>query len=137
VELTAAIYDRLSGDPTLAGMLADYRGAPGIFTSEPVPGDASLPYIVTAGQAVDAAWDTKTTRGRRVWRDVRCYAAASGSAVLVEEIAERVRVLLHRYRLLGVADHETVIAEASGPILADEDDAQGRVITIRLTMQEV
>jgi len=126
----------LAEDAELAGLLADYHGEPAVFTTDPAPGDASLPYIVAAGHVVDMAWDTKTTRGRQVWRDVRCYTAGTGSAVLVEEIAERVRVLLHRHRL-EVEDHVTYIAEVSGPIVADEVDAYGRILTVRLTIGEV
>ncbi len=134
MNLTEAIYDRLALDVTLAALLATYQGDPAVFTTDPPPGDADLPYIVTAGHVADAPWDTKTTRGRDVYRDVRCYAAADGSAVTVEEIAERVRTLLHRHAL-AVTDFDTVIAECSGPVVADEPDAYGRVVTIRLRME--
>lgn len=134
--LTQAIYDRLVGDPTLEGLLASYGGEPAIFTVDPAPGDAGLPYIVTAGEVVDAPFDTKTTRGRTLWRDVRCYAAADGSAVTVEDIAERVRDLLHRIPL-DVDGFGVFIAECSGPIVADEQEAYGRIVTVKMTMQEV
>jgi hypothetical protein len=135
VNLTEALYDRLTGDATLAGLLATYRGDPAVFTTDPAPGDADLPYIVTAGHVSDEPFDTKTTRGREVYRDVRCYAAADGSAVTVEAMAERVRALLHRYELL-VTDFVVWLAECSGPVVADEQDAYGRVLTIRLVMEE-
>lgn len=136
MNLTAAMYTRLSGDATLASFVAEYSGAAAVFTTDPAPGDAALPYIVTAGEVSQRAYDTKTTRGREVWRDVRCYAPADGSAATVEAIAERVRALLHRHAL-SVADHETWVAECSGPIAADEEDAYGRVVTVRLVLQEV
>lgn len=136
MNLTAAIHERLAGDSSLAALLAVYDGGPAVFTTDPAPGDAALPYIVSAGDVADAPFDTKTTRGRQVWRDVRCYAPASGSAAIVEEIAERVRWLLHRH-LLEVDGHETWIAEASGPVGADEENAYGRIITVRLVLQEV
>jgi hypothetical protein len=136
-ELTAAIHARLSGDATLAAMLASYKGAPAVFTTDPAPGDALLPYIVTAGQVSDAAFDTKTVSGRQLWRDVRCYASADGSAAEVEAIAERVRVLLHR-QVLTIPDFVVFVAECSGPIAADEEQAYGRVVTVRMmAMQEV
>ncbi len=136
MNLAAAIYDRLASDATLTAMLSTYGGAPAVFTADPAPGDAELPYIVTAGQTADAPFDTKTTRGREVWRDVRCYAAASGSCVIVDQIAERVRVLVHRSPLT-VDSHTNWLAEVSGPIAADEDDVYGRVLTLRLIMEEV
>ena len=134
--LTQGIYDRLSGDATLAGLLATYGGAPAVFTADPAPGDAELPYIVSAGAVADVAFDTKTTRGREVTRDVRCYAAASGSAATVEAIAERVRALLHRHALT-VSGYEVWVAECSGPMAADESGAYGRIVTVRFLMAEV
>lgn len=135
MNLTEALYDRLTGDATLTALLATYRGDPAVFTTDPAPGDAEMPYIVSAGEITDTAWDTKTTRGREVFRDVRCYAPADGSAATVEAMAERVRALLHRHEL-AVTGFTTVVAECSGPITADEQDAYGRVVTIRLLMEE-
>jgi len=133
--LTEALYDLLAGDATLTALLSPYGGAPGIFTTDPAPGDAELPYIVTAGEVSQAPFDTKTTRGREILRDVRCYASASGSAVTVEAIAERVRALLHRQEL-AVAGFTWVWASCSGPIVADESDAYGRIVSVRWTVEE-
>lgn len=140
MNLSAAIYDLLAADGTLVGLLAAYEGEPAIFTVQPAPGDAILPYIVTAGQVVDGAWDTKTTRGRAVIRDVRCYAAADGSAVVIEAIAERVRALLHR-QPLDIDGFTWVISDCNGPITADEsggagDGVYGRILSLSLTAQE-
>ncbi len=135
MNLSAAIYNRLSDDGALAALLADYHGGPAVFTVDPAPADAVLPYLVSAGQVTDRASDTKTTRGREVWRDMRCYTAKTESAALVEEIAELVRALLHRHRL-AVSGYETWIAEASGPTVADEDDAYGRIVHLRLVLME-
>jgi len=135
VNLAAAFYDRMAGDAELTALLGTYGGEPAIFTIDPAPEQAEMPYVVSAGNVADAAFDTKTTRGRQVWRDVRCYAVAQGSAVVVEQIAERVRVLFHRHSL-AVDGFETWIAEASGPVTADEEDAYGRIVTVRLITQE-
>lgn len=136
MNLTAAIYDRMAGDAALTALVASFDGGPAIFTTDPAPEDATLPYIVSAGEVAQSPNDTKTTRGRQVWRDIRCYAPATGSAETVEEIAERVRALFHRHRL-EVDGHETWIAECSGPIAADEEDAYGRIVTLRLVLKEV
>lgn len=128
--LTQAIYDQLAGDPTLVGLLSTYKNLPAIFTTDPPPGDADLPYIVTAGEVSAAPFDTKTSRGRIMMRDVRCYADADGSAVTVEAIAERVRLLLHR-QALTIDGHIWVLSEVnSGPIAADEKDVYGRILTL-------
>lgn len=134
--LTRAMYEVLAEDATLAGMLATYGGRPAVFTTDPVPDDAELPYIVTAGEVSQAANDTKTTLGRAVLRDVRCYTSASGSAVQVEAISERVRSLLHR-QPLTIAGFVWILAECIGPIAADEQDAYGRIVTVRLLMEEL
>ncbi len=133
--LTQGIYDYLASDATLVGMLASYNGAPAIFTIDPVPGDAVLPYLVSAGDVSDAAFDTKLERGRRIWRDVRCYAAADGDAMPVEQMAERVRMLLHRHKLV-IAGYGTLVADCSGPIASNEQDAYGRIVTVRLIMMQ-
>lgn len=133
--LTAAIYDKLAADATLAALLAEYEGSPAIFTTDPAPGDAALPYIVTAGEVSQVPFDTKTTRGRDLVRDVRCYAEVDGSAVVIEAIAERVRALLHRQTLV-INNFRWILSNVTGPIAADEPDAYGRVISVSLTAQE-
>jgi len=135
MNLTAAIQDLLSSDGTLTAMLSTYGGQPSVFTTDPAPGDADLPYIVTAGEVSQVPFDTKTTRGRTITRDIRCYDGADGSAVAVEAIAERVRALLHRQELT-IVGFSWVWAECTGPIVADERDAYGRIVTVRMTVEE-
>jgi len=134
--LSGVFYDTMAGDPTLAGLLATYGGQPAVFTTDPVPGDAPLPYVVTAGEVSQAPFDTKTTLGRTIMRDVRCFAAADGSAVTIEAIVERVRALFHRQALV-IPGFVWLWSECSGPIVADELDAYGRIITVRLTVEEL
>lgn len=134
--LTGAIYEVLANDATLAGLLSTYGGSPAIFTMDPAPGDAELPYIVTAGEFSQEATDTKGSRGRELRRDVRCYADADGSAVDVEAIAERVRALLHRQALV-IPGFVWILAECIGPVVADEPDAYGRIVTVRMRVEEM
>ena len=133
--LTQAIFNRLAGDMTLTGMLATYNGEPAIFTTDPAPGDAVLPYIVTAGEVSQSPWDTKTTRGRSLIRDVRFYAEADGSVILIESMVERGRALLHR-QPLTISGFTWVISNAAGPIVADEPGAYGRILSLSLIAQE-
>lgn len=134
--ITDVIHSVLSGDPTLAALLTDYRGDPAVFTTDPVPGDAVLPYVVTAGNMSDAPFDTKTSRGNTIFRDVRCYTAAGGGAVQVEAIADRVRVLLHRQALV-IPGYQWIWSECSGPIAADEQDAYARIVTVKMTIVKI
>lgn len=133
--LTAALYIKLAADATLVGMLATYNGEPGIFTTDPVPGDAVLPYIVTAGEVTQFPWDTKLSRGRGLIRDIRCYGEDTGSVIEIESIAERVRAILHR-QPITIAGFQWVISDCSGPIVADESGVYGRILSLSLWAQE-
>lgn len=140
--LTETLYGKLVGDGELTAMLATYGGLPAVFTTDPAPGDAVLPYLVTAGEIVINPDDTKTDRGQEVLRDVRCYAAATGSAVLIEAIAARVRVILHR-QPLSIPGMTWLLSETTGPVVADEPGgvsesvrAYGRVVTLRVRARE-
>lgn len=133
--LTAAVYDILSADATLIGMLATYKGSPAIFTIDPAPGDAMMPYIVTAGEISQSPFDTKNSRGREAMRDIRCYAEPDGSTIIIEAIAERVRYLLHR-QPITIAGFNWMISDCTGPLAADEVDAYGRVISLRIIAME-
>lgn len=135
--LSQAFYDRLAGDATLTALLATYEGQPAVFTIDPVPADAVLPYVVTAGEFAVAPFDTKTRNGRTVYRDIRCYAKELGSAEPIEDIAERVRALFHRYAL-PVVGFDPVLCDVSGPTVAPDDDetVTGRIVSVRLVLQE-
>lgn len=135
MNLDEPIHARLSGDASLVSLLATYRDGPAIFTTDPPPEDAELPYIVTAGAITYEPFDTKTTRGRRLSRDVRCYAPDGGSVVVIEQIAERVRARLHRYNL-EVTGFRVIVAVAQGPTQADEPDAYGRIVSVRYVLME-
>jgi len=117
-------------------MLTTYNGQPAIFTTDPVPGDAKLPYIVTAGHVADTPWDTATGVGREILRDIRCYVDATGSMAQIENIAERVRQLFNWQRI-QVEGYETVIATCTGPIIGETDgESFGLIITVRLFVLE-
>lgn len=134
---TVAIYSRLREDATLTALLSTYDGRPAIFTVDPAPGDAELPYIVTAGHVSDVPWDTKTTRGRDIRRDIRCYAAATGSMVQIESIAEKVRKLFHRQKI-PVEGYNNVFTSCTGPIIGPTDGTvYGLIVTVRFIFEEV
>lgn len=133
--LTQALYNALTGASDLTDLLNTYEGEPAIFTIDPIPGNAVLPYIVTAGEVAIRAFDTKTTEGKEFTRDIRCYDTAQGSAEIVEGIAEEVWEVLHR-EPLTFDGHTWILTECSGPIQADEEDAYGRIITIRTIVEE-
>lgn len=130
-----AIADQLIADATLEALLSTYESEPAIFTVDPAPEGAEKPYIVI-GPIIDGApFDTKTSRGRSVRVDVRCYAEATGSSDDIEAISERVRAVLHRVELT-IDDHAWEWSSCFGPISADEEDAYGRIVTVQIAAQE-
>lgn len=135
--ITLEVVARLKADATLAALLSTYEGAAAVFSISPVPPDAVLPYIITDGNLSDNAADSKTTLGREIYRDIRCYAVANGSIVMIDAIAERVRWLFHR-KSLTVDGHVNYHTTCSGPIRAETDETvYGRVVTVRFMLQEV
>jgi hypothetical protein len=133
-DITKGIYDRLSADATLQGLLSTFDGGAAVFSSHPIPDGAVLPYV-TITNLSETPFDTKTTLGRDLAHDIGCYTDDTGSAVDVEAIKERVRTLLHRYTLT-IANFTTVIADVSSTVQADEDGVYGRILTIRLIVEE-
>ena len=137
--ITAAVFTALKGDATLAGLLTEYPASSGVaavFTTRPIPEDAVLPFIVTAGNLIDQPFDTKgTTYGREIQRDIGCYAVETGSAVAIEAIAERVRTVLHKQALV-IAGFTHVVSEILDMIPVDEDDVVGRILTLRVLLDQ-
>lgn len=138
-DVTKAVFDLLVADTALGTMLAKYQGAPAVFSEDQVPEDASFPYLVVPGEFETAAFDSKTTLGRDSYRDIRIYDdrqrdPALGSR-LVDQVAERVRTLLHRTPP-SISGFDGVLAGVRGPIRADEDDVFGRIVTLRLILEE-
>ena len=139
--VTQALFDRLVNDSALTALLGTFDGNPSIFTKTPLPPGVSLetngPYILTTGEASQdpGSLDTKNSVGREIVRDIRCFADIAQSAKSVEDVAERVRDLFHR-QAITIAGFTVEIAEVTGPIEADEEDALGRIVTVRLVMSE-
>lgn len=133
---TDAFHARLHSGP-LTKLLARYHGQAAIFTTRPVPPDAGLPYLVTEGELVRGPFDTKLTRGVDLIREIYAFAAADGDPARVEEIAGLVFDLFHRHPL-QVEGYATLVAAASGPMVAPTDDTiYGRYVSVRLvTMRQ-
>lgn len=132
---TEGFHAALIGDATLVALLSIFNGEPAVFTTRLVPPGAKLPYIVTTGEISNVPFDTKNTLGRTINRDIRCFTELTGSAVIVEQIAARVREIFHRKSIVFVG-FATFITDVTGPIEIDEDDAYGRVVTVRTVMEE-
>lgn len=135
-ELAVAVHERLAGDATLTAMLATYQGEPTVFSQELLPGDAVLPFVLSSDPYFDEPDDTKNREGRDLRVRIRCFTAADGSGVLLRQIVDRVRVLLHRQPLEidGVNNWSVACSTLDAP--ADRD-IYGRAVEARLRIQSL
>jgi len=143
MDLTQGIYDKLTGDATLLGLIATYDAAgspsaPAIFTAWPVPPDATRPYVYTRGQVADGHFDEiNTNLGRDVIRDVTVIADNTGSDDAVETIAERIRTLMHRQAMTIPDGSHIMTICIGGPAPAETDDSlTGRHLSFRIVAME-
>jgi len=133
---TTPIYDVLVADAVLVAMLKPYNGEPGIFTIDPVPGDAVYPLIVSCGEPSQIPQDTKNGEAVSAIRDVRCYAPAAGSSDVVEAMAWRVRFLFHRKPFVMVG-YNVEVSDARGPVVANETDYYGRIVSVSVLARKL
>ena len=133
--LTQTLDDLFKADTVLQGLLATYKEQPAFFSIDPPPTAAEKPYIVSAGDLAAVPFDTKEQRGHEIYRDIRCYTAATGSAKTVDAIAKRVYDLLHRQPLV-VDGMPVLLADCTGPRKGpDEDAAYSRIVTLHIITQ--
>ena len=125
-----AFFTTLKGDATLIADLSSFNSRKSIFMYQPIPKDVEPPYIISTGEISDDSFDTKDTVGREIRRDIRCYDFAEGDAIRIERIAERVRTLFHR-QSISFTGFKTIHIDVFGPIIADEEDLYGRILTVR------
>jgi len=135
MSVSSAFYNMLALDSDVAALVSTYGSAPAVFTSSWVPEDATGTYIWTPPTISDIAYDTKTTRGREIHRQVGCYAEDTGSDLAIETLAEAVRTVFHRQTVnVGQVNYHCT---ASGPTQAPTGEGiVGRIVTIRLIYQE-
>ncbi len=139
--ITKAFFDVMNGDATLIALLGTYKSNPSVFTKQPLPPDLTLeangPYILSTGEVTQdpGPTDTKNSVGREIIRDIRCFVDIAKSVTVVEAIAERVRDLFHR-QAISITGFTVNVADVTGPIEADEEDALGRIVTVRLVLLE-
>jgi len=133
---TAPFYDLLVGDAVVLTYLQEFNGRANIFTYQPVPKGVVGTYIITAGEIVSTPNDSKDVTGRRITRDIRCYAPADGNNTDIEALAERVRTLFHRGSIV-IPGFKTIYVNVNGPIPLDEEYMFGRVLTVDLLLSEL
>lgn len=141
LDITGALYGRLSADSTLLALLATY-GAGKAIVADPPPADlivdGTLPVIIIGGASADEAEDTYTENYRRVAVSLRLYHRPAGSSLPLDTAAERVRTLLRSWPSGAVTGGTLIDAAVSGPVAGPTDDpaVEGRIVTARLVFQE-
>jgi hypothetical protein len=141
LDITGALYSRLSGDSTLLALLATY-GAGKAIVADPPPADlivdGTKPVLIIAGAGADEAEDTYTENYRRVAVNVRLYHRPAGSSLPLDTAAERVRTLLRSWPSGAVTGGTLIDAAVSGPVAGPTDDpaVEGRIVTARLIFLE-
>lgn len=135
--ITLGIFNRMNGDSTLTDLLGSFDGRKAIFTYSPAPAETGIPYIVTSGEITDGPNNTKTTKGRVITRDIRCFAKANKDPRTLETIAERIRTLFNQAESsISITGFKVTVAEVFGPreIPTDENELYGRMLTVQLTL---
>lgn len=130
------LYDLLVADAVLTAQLAKYAGQPAIFTIRPIPADAAMPYVIIEGPSADVAVRTlgEAEVRREITRDVSIFGPATGSSRAVQDIAERVRTVLHGASVM-VDGFARGRATATGPIqLSADEDTYGRLVSAHLRL---
>ncbi len=147
--VTRRVYDVLINDAGLTAQLASYGGVPAIFTTDPVPEGAPLPYVWMRGASQKVRVDTLDISMRTVSRDIVAFTEKSGDPTAVDDIAWHIRGLFDSAHgealsgggLGGMPDPNggtwyPVILDASGPNEANSDpDTYGRSVDITVTME--
>lgn len=100
LELQTALYDVLTGDTGLSGLLATYEGGPAVFDGPPQvedPSDNSMfPYVVIGADSA-SPFDTDTETGMTVTATIDVWSRA-------EEFAEAKTIMAAIYGLLHRQD---------------------------------
>lgn len=135
MNITKALYDVLVADVDLAGRLATYNGEPAIFTIDPIPQNATFPAVIISGSDTDDDYGAKNEDARSVVRTIRTYADADvGTTSVVDDIAERLRSLLHR-QPFAVAGGVVYLVDVQGPLSAPSTaDLHGRRVVVRFAV---
>lgn len=134
--LAEAIVERIK--PTLSTYLSDYLTEPAVFDAELAPQDADFPFCLVTGPIANSPDNTKTSRGRNTFYDIRLWAKDEGDRHDLKEAIEKVRYLFDQ-RNAGLIVEGTTVSETNvtGPTaLPSGDEVQGMGITIEVINEE-
>lgn len=137
--INKAIYERMANDTNLTSLLSTYKGTPAIFTIPTLPTDVEFPFITANEDFSNLPFDTKDVGGRQITRFIRVFVEATGSRVLLDTIADRIRFLFHRkHNEMVIEGFQPIIINAVGPeFLSTDERIYGVEFEIRFVMQEI
>lgn len=101
MDYIAAIFTRLLSDATLASLVDSFGGSPAVFSGDVVPTDYEFdvkPAVIIGPTLAAPHRDTFTENARAPSVSVRLYGLAGESSKAIDDAAERVRALLHRWK---------------------------------------
>jgi hypothetical protein len=131
IDLSRALVSYLRADTVLRDKLGSFRGHPSIFATQPIPGQATSPFIVM-NPVSDVTLETKTGIVREITQDISVYDDEDGSPADVEVISEYLREKLRSS--FDVPDWSMSGLSISGPIQNDSSDFHGRILTARIVL---
>jgi hypothetical protein len=111
MDLEQALWDRLSSDSLLAGLLATYDSGPAMFFDSIIPADADMPYLWSPPNVGDVDRGSKTGNAREISRLLNAYCTTAQPDLVLVTILLRVRDLLNRLPLT-----DGIVSEVSGPV---------------------
>lgn len=140
IDIAAGVRARFVGDSTLTNLIDVYGGEPAILV-DPVPSDLVIgekPVLIIAEPYDDPSADDYSTERRNPSLRVRLYAKQSGSTLVLNAAAQRVRSLLKHWNTPSFSTGELEGAIVSGPTPAPTDDPtiEGRLLSVQLFIRE-
>ena len=131
IDLSRSLVNYLRQDPTLAGLLGDFRGHASVFASSPIPSGAGTPFIVTEAISDDTL-PVKEVVAREIVQELGVYGRENDGAAIIETISEYLR---EKVRVpFDVPDWTVSSLEINGPTPDDVDDYHGRILTLRILL---
>lgn len=137
MDLGPNIYDAVSNDSVIRGLISRTRRNPSVFTRIPIPDGVAYPYIVISHDVAVSDSDAVNHLNPVVTRDIFVYGAQPDDYRVVNEIGYRLREIFHRKRDSIVNnDYDIVNITVQGPNLAPSADAEiiGRVVTLTIQL---
>lgn len=137
----AAVFARLTGDATLAALIATHASAPAVFEDGAVPPEfvhGVLPIIVVGAPTHAGDADTLSERMRAEQIGLRLYHSPAGASLPLVAAAERVRTLFKNWGAVAITGGTVIQTEVAGPIPAPTDDPSldGRIVQLSLLIKE-